>query len=550
MVVNAKEIQFVENKVFDADICIVGAGIAGITIAREFLNTNKKVVVLESGGRKPEDEVNELTTGKNTGLPYFELEETRARAFGGSSHYWVVDILNDEINGVRLRGLDGIDFEKKDWIPYSGWPILKQDLDPFYEKAHEVFKIGPYSYSPSDWYENTDSTCLTFSKKLIETTIFQFARKNIFYEDYYREIGKAENITLILNATALNIETTENAENVTAISAICDDFQNFKVKAKLNVIAAGGLENARLLLLSKDVINNGLGNQHDLVGRFFMEHPHQWNEVGTYYPSESAGYRNLDTYGVHYRYGTPVMGYLTLNNQLLKEEKLLNATVGIDAHKYILTPRGLSEAKIGLKNIAKILKRGRPLNNLSKDLQLFLQNLDTIIYEIMRRSVRGDLKKWNRYGEGYTRVNVKYMSEQEPNPESRVLLGSEKDKYGQNKILLDWKVTENDLRSIKKSLTIIDRELQNDNLGYLEIDFSDLKPSRHLHGGYHHMGTTRMSSNPHDGVVNEHCRLHGTNNLFIAGSSVFPTCGYANPTLTIVALSLKLAEYFKKNFQD
>lgn len=276
MILDATNIEF--NSAIKADVCIIGAGPAGITIARELIGTKFNVVLLESGRRAPDEKTQQLNTGKNVGQPYYDLHEARARAFGGTSHKWHLK-LGDGQEGIRLRGLDKIDFEKRRWVPNSGWPFTKDELDSYYKRAHEIFKIGPYNYNVEDWEEIDSSQVFFNESNIIDTTVFQFAKKNIFYNEYSYEIEKAKNITTYLNSTVLNITANENAAKIKKVVVATSDKKEFTVEASLFILATGGLENPRLLLLSNNVMKCGLGNQNGLVGRYFMEHPPfmEWN---------------------------------------------------------------------------------------------------------------------------------------------------------------------------------------------------------------------------------------------------------------------------------
>lgn len=533
------------SKAFSGDICIVGAGIAGITIAREFINSNKNVIILESGGLAPGGKPEELNEGKKSGFPYYNISKSRGRAFGGTSHLWHIDI-NKDVEGVRLRGLDSIDFEKKDWIPYSGWPFSKQDLDPYYIKAHKLFKIGPYTYDPEDWFADEKPDLLLLGSDKVNSTLFQFARKDIFYKDYRKEIEGAENIITYLHATVTQIVVSENASEVTSLTVQTIGGKTVTVKAQNYVLATGGLENACLLLLSDQVEKSGLGNKNDLVGRFFMEHPHHTRGSGIFYPSEPESQNTNRYYNIHERNGVTGLGYLTLTDDMVRTHKLTNVTIRINGQNEWRL-KGLDEARNSLKAIKEGVHRMKKPDNLNNHMKVLFQNTNLIAYSAMRKFVRGDRNSWNRYPRKYSGITVGIMSEQIPDPESRLTLVREKDILGQPILNLHWKLNALDIKSIRKTLEIIDSEFRSHGLGHIEFEMpEDDEPPKQLKGGYHHMGTTRMHVNPKMGVVNEHCRLHGTNNLYIIGSSVFPTSGYANPTLTIAALSFRLADYLKK----
>ena len=541
MIIHSKEIS--ENSEILADICIVGAGIAGITVAREFAGSSLKVVILESGGFETKDSIDSLNEGENTGLPYYELDEARTRAFGGSSDLWFLNDDSSKEGIVRLRGMDAIDFENREWVPHSGWPFGKEHMDPFYERAHKVFNIGPYNYNPDCWEYPDNFTKLPFSGDSVETTIFQFGRKDRFYGDFRKELEDADNIQVILNATALQINLNEYAKRTDSIEVSSLEGKRFKVKAKHFILAQGGLEIPRLMLLSNNIMKSGVGNQNDLIGRYFMEHPHLWS--GIYYPSDPDLFKNKQLYEIHRRNGLPLMGKLALSESIIREEKLLNNTVSL----HYMPMAALYRPKRAYQKLRKAVREKKIDSNLINDISGVFSNPGASGYAVIRKILRGDRKEWYNKKLKYHGFRLNMMSEQIPNPESRVSLGLERDLFGQQKIELNWCLTSQDIDNMRRFQLILDRELRKNSLGRLEIELKDNSVPSTIHGGFHHMGTTRMDSNPAKGVVDENCRVHGIDNLYVAGSSVFPTVGYANPTLTICALALRLSDYLKNNLK-
>lgn len=540
MILHAKEIE--EMKILAADICIIGAGIAGISVAREFIGSDREVIILESGDYTPNGKTSQLTTGENVGLPYYNLEDTRYRAFGGTSHIWNMthDGSHDDI--VRLRGLDSIDFEKRDWVPNSGWPIKKSELDPYYERAHQAFKIGPYRYYADYWDQIDKKPRLQFEEDRVQTTRFQFARKDVFFSDYLEELDQADNIRVILDATALQIELNEYSNLTSFIEASSFNGKTFRVEAKYFVLAQGGLETPRLMLLSNRQMTAGIGNQYDLVGRYFMEHPHLWS--GIFYPSDLEFFKDYDLYKLHRTDELPMMGKLVLSEEIIRKERLLNNTVSLHYAPMV----ALNKSKDACRYLARAVKSGRYNGELFKQLPNLFANPGAVSYAGLRKLLGGDRKKWYQKSLKYHGFLLNSMSEQIPNPESRMMLGRERDHFGQQKIQLNWALTSQDIRNIRRFQEVLDRELRKNGLGRLGMGLKDDSIPPDIHGGFHHMGTTRMHRDPKQGVVDEHCRVHGIGNLFIAGSSVFPTVGYANPTLTICALAIRLADYHKEKF--
>lgn len=523
-----------------SNICIIGAGVAGITIAREFRDLRTDVVVLESGNFDSESEAKSLNLGEITGLPYHELKDARTRAFGGSSHDWHINP-NGEKAGefVRLRSLDAIDFEKRDWVPYSGWPFKKTTLDPYYKQAHKVFMIGPYRYDADFWQKENTHPELNFKDKKVLTTTFQFGRKDVFLKDYKEELRRTKNIKIYLNATALELEIGEYGNQIKSVTATTPGGKKLYVRSNVFILAMGGLENPRLMLLSNERVKNGIGNQNDLVGRFFMEHPHLWS--GVYYPSSDSFFKKNDLYSIHFQDNLPIMGKLILSDEIMREEKILNNAVSLhysarQAHRK--PARTIHEIK------QSILQKRLDKTTISHLIKI-IGNPEIIFNKAIKKVSGIDcIEKYTKEYK-YDGFLLNTMSEQSPDPESRVTLGREKDRFGQNRIKLNWKLNSSDIRSIRRFEEILDRELRKSSLGHLDIELENDTIPETIHGGYHHMGTTRMATDPKKGVVDENCRVHGIDNLFISGSSVFPTAGYANPTLTIVALAIRLAEHIK-----
>jgi choline dehydrogenase-like flavoprotein len=316
-----------------------------------------------------------------------------------------------------------------------------------------------------------------------------------------------------LNANAIEFEATKDARTVNRVRVACLEGNKFWVSAKLFILATGGIENARLLLLSNRIQARGLGNQNDLVGRFFMDHFGLTS--GTILLSDSNISPALYVHRVRGRHRSsepPVeqslMGELMLSPEVMRSERLANFSA-------VLEPTSKLDAVKG---------------------DGFLKVLYNVIKTVNRRAFNPPLRLRN-------------IIEPTPNPDSRITLTAERDRLGQNRVRLDWRLRPIDKVTIQRSQEIIGMELGRAGLGrlMLTIDKSDTSWPASLEPGLgHHMGTTRMHIDPTKGVVDQNCQVHGISNLFIAGSSVFPTYGYSPPTLTIVALALRLADHIKK----
>jgi choline dehydrogenase-like flavoprotein len=510
----------------EADLCVVGAGAAGIAIALRFIGTGRRVLLVESGGLDFDGATQALYEGANVGRDYFDLDVCRLRFFGGTTNHWE----------GRCRPLDPLDFEARPWVPYSGWPISRASLDPYYARAHELCQLGPYDYAPEFWFLPGESA-LSFDPARVRTGLWQFSPPTRFGEVYREPFAKAAEVRVLLNANLVDIETGEDGAEVKALRIATLAGKRFSVRARAYVLACGGLENARLLLAANRQVNVGLGNQHGNVGRYFMEHPHlPGSRLLASAPSA------IEFYSYEYRRprrgGTLVMGYLNLAPELQTSAGLLNCDCNF------LNDNVGRSGYAALRRVWKAAEQARMPDHLLADLGAALENFDDTFAGLLGRL------GLREYRPDHASFVMWSTLEQAPNPDSRVSLGEQTDALGLPEIRLDWRLSELDKRSLQEVQRTIAEEFGRSGLGRLQIDAwvdADLSTwSPRVTGGNHHMGTTRMTDDPRAGVVDRDCRVHGMANLFVAGSSVFPTSGSANPTLTIVALALRMADHLQE----
>ncbi len=532
-----------EHQQLETEICIIGGGPAGITIANEFINTKFEVILIESGGLKFDYPVQSLSEGKVISINQSDLKNSRRRQVGGNAHAWNAPI-DRKTAGWRCLPLDKLDFESRDWIPHSGWPFKRQDLEPYYKKAHQICGLGKFNYAMEDWMQ-PDSSPLFLSSLGLKTTISHYGHSSIFTHYYPQKIQYASNIKTLIYSTVFNIATNDTGKTVTNLDVGSIKGNKFKVWAKIFILAAGGIENARLLLMSNNHNASGLGNQNDTVGRFFMDHPQI--DLGLFVPFSRQFFNRTQLYDIHGVNGSSILGAISLKKQLLVKQKLPNHGI----HFYPTYHGCLAQAKKSFETIENNLTQGKIPDKFSHHLHNIIWGhkyfVDVIFWKTWRLLSNYNLGKWSFVPYEKTRFSALQLTcqlEQIPHPSNRVILTSEKDCLGQPKIELRWRLTNQEINSLNKITAIFQQELNHSGLGYFyqekqpSLDFKQLS-------GYHHLGTTRMHVNPKYGVVNSDCRIYGINNLFAAGSSVFPTGGYANPTLTIVALAIKLADKIK-----
>jgi choline dehydrogenase-like flavoprotein len=525
--------EMVDKAIIEADLCVVGAGAAGISIAKSLINSKLKVCLVESGGFEYEVATQSLYKGKNIGFDYAPLEVSRLRYFGGTTNHW----------GGYCKPFNEIDFLPREWVPYSGWPITKQELEPYYTQAQKLCGVGPYRYKFSDWFQDD----LEWNHEKIVSQIWQKSIPALNFGKVYRkELDKAENIQVIIYANVVEILSNDTAQIVTGVKIVSlDPSKTATVHAKAVVLACGGLENPRLLLTSNRVQTLGLGNQNDKVGRFFMEHFQvHVGKLLTLKRSQPLAYycHHSNKKGTHIRPG------LMVSEAAQRQHQILNVGMVMHSNTQLQT-----EGYLAVKKVLRTLKSGKSLSSLHRDDVInVLTDLDGAASGLYYR-----LKNTPEPISSNTDIVLEAVLEQAPNPESRVILDTEKDVLGLPRIKLDWRLGDFDKQSTWIATQLAGEEFGRMGLGRLKVEewFSqeDNKfEEKTFLFGYHHMGTTRMSDTPNNGVVDKNCRVHGLSNLYIAGSSVFTTSGHAVPTLTIVALALRLAEYLQKKvaFKD
>lgn len=569
MLIDARGISGGET--IQTEVCIIGAGPAGITAAQEFLGRDLRVCLLETGGLEYSEPVQQLAAaeGNSIGDFYPGAYYLRHRQFGGTGHHWNIHLNSGKL-GVRYVPFDPIDFEQRDEVPHSGWPISKTDLDPYYERAQAVCQIGPYAYDAEAWAD-PQSPPYPFASGNLQTKMFQCGPRAVFLEDYRERFRQSDNITTYLYATAVELETDELGQTVTRIRVATLEGNQFYIAAKFVVVAKGGLESARLLLLSKQGQQQGLGNQRDLVGRYFMDH--QMVRAGLLYPASPAVFDQLALYDLRAVRGTDVIGKFLLSEETMRRHRLLNTATALFPRHAIygwnpmrwLFPEGRRYRSDAVASVQALLqaKRDRHLPaNLLQHLAKIATGLDDIGYMQLRRkplyshpsgAFGFDLGGWSMLPDKQKQFGlfeVVHLAEQAPDPENRVTLGSELDALGCRKIKIYWRWNEIDSQSILKVQDILVEEFAKAGLGRLKLERDRGMPQIILPSIHHHMGTTRMSESPTQGVVDPNCKLHGVSNLYIASSSVFPTGSYANPTLTIIAIAIRVADQVKNQLAE
>jgi choline dehydrogenase-like flavoprotein len=522
----------------ETDVCIVGGGIAGMSIAREFIGTRHDVCVIESGGDAPDEATQSLYDLASVGYPVRQNFMARARYFGGTSNLWA---------GRSMR-LDPIDFQRREWVPDSGWPIDYTDLERYYTRAERILRLPDVGRLMETLARFSDGAAVEralFHDGGLRPRLVVWGRRPLrFRKAFRRQLSGGSNIRIFLNGNATEIVVNDAGNRVDALVAATLNGNQLRISARTFVLACGGLENARLLLVSRGRHANGVGNSQDIVGRYFMDHPRAiLGRVRL-----SVPFRSSLLLGAPLPDGKVQIG-IGPSEERQRRDRMLNSCLTLEPRLSEIA----QQAYQGSANVVKVLMRKGYAGRRSdvfraalpeiRDLVYLLTPREIVPHVIYRHSAR--LKALIRGVRKVHDLTVINFCEQVPRRESRVFLGTRRDRLGMNSLVLDWRIGREETESLRRLQALVAERLAVAGVGRLDNgELDDGAPS--YTDASHHMGTTRMSEDPKGGVVDRNARVHGVDNLFIAGSSVFPTAGNANPTLTIVALGIRLADHLKR----
>lgn len=481
-----------EGETLHADICIVGGGVAGITLAREL--GARSVLVLEAGGLESSEALQDLYRGTMTGLRTWELHRMRMRQFGGSSNHW----------GGWCMPLLPDDFRARAWITGSGWPIGYDELAPYYAYANRMVEIGDAPWDHRQLLARSPFPTIGDPRGDFETRAFLYSPPTRFGTFYREALVESASVRTYLFANVVDIVLDDALRQVARLS--CRAYAGgsshaFTVEANQFVLAMGGIENARLLLASRRQIPEGIANGSGAVG-LFMEHPHYYNSAGAFLPNgpdlrlysrhpiqvpDGDGTRQVD-----------LLGVWAPSDALRDAERLVDFTVQLQIAQEV-------DSKVTARSASSVLAR--------RDAEP-------------------------------TQAVFSLRVEQTPAEDNRLTLSNgELDALGMPRLALHWTVSRDDNLALGRALlsagTFVARELG----GRVFVPTADGAFDWLTYPGGHHLGTTRMAHQASEGVVDGNCRTFDVANLYVAGSSVFRTGGSSNPTLTVIALAKRLADH-------
>ncbi len=523
MLIDSRELP--EAARIEADVCVIGSGPAGVTVAKELAESGADVALLESGGLTLDPATQDLYRGELAGREYGALEGVRMRVLGGSSNHWT----------GYVRALRDTDFVRKDWLPDSGWPITEADMRPYYARAKEIFGLGTASLDGEDWVSKLDLPFVDFNRDTIRhgVAILKPMRFGAYARD---QLSALPNVRLYLYANVTRIQSNPDGTSVDSLRVETLTGRRLLANARHYVLACGGLENPRIMLASNDVEANGLGNSHGVVGRYFMEHLYA-ADAGLVYTDFATSRRLTTVYGSGHETSDGLEVYPHV--EIADGHKAARRTHGL-----LVKIRRFKRSVDGIRALREMLE---DIRNRSSAATVLARLKDAVV-NIDDLSI---LAADRVFGSSPDNKLVA-TAEQSPNSASRVRLHeTERDALDMPRAVLDWRVQDDDFESMRAGMETVGAEFGRLGLGRVQSQLlsDDGAWRENLFWAYHHLGTTRMGDSPQNSVVDRDCRVHGKANLYVAGSSVFPTGGTATPTFTIVALAIRIADTIAARLQ-
>lgn len=484
-----------DGTVLEPDLLIVGGGPAGISMALRLAHTPIRMVLLESGGMSFDAKIQALYEAAEQGAPYLPLDASRVRYLGGGTNLW----------GGWCRPMDEIEFERRDWMPNSGWPITRQTLLPYYPAAQSLCEAGPWLYESAEKWPAADTPAVVLGQGGVKTRWFQFSQMRNSYlpthfgERYADDLKRVPNLQVYLHANATRLGLDPGGKTLKEVSVATLTGRKFAVRPKAVVLAMGAVEIARLMLASNDVMATGVGNQNDVIGRYFADHPIP-RDIGelvlfagkapAYYPQTQA------------IKGAVMRAGFFPSERYRRSKQVMDCSITVEG-------------------------------------ETALDDLGKAAVATAAAAMGVDASNAAAYSLGGG-------CEVTPDPDRRLVLTGERDALSMPRLKLEMRLADSDFAQFRNTIEELGRQLLESRTGLVRL--TRKSRAEWLDGityGNHHMGTARMSADPKTGAVDADLKVHGLENLYVAGSAVYPSYGAVNPTLSIVALALRLADHVR-----
>ena len=497
-----------------ADICIVGAGAAGIVLAVELACRNKSVLLLEGGGPEIEEPSQEPYASELTGLPHRGIHTGRFRAKGGTTTRW----------GGQILELDPLDFAVRPGIEASGWPFAKTELTRHYERALELEGLARVTRQDEAVWHEIGLAPPQFAD--LEPYFSRWCPEPNFASLHRQTLEEHPGITLWLHANA--VEPILEGDAIRGLRCRTLTGAETIFRANQFVFCMGSIESSRFFLQPR---SSGLPwNRSGLLGKHFQDHI-DCNVALVEPIAAKPFHRAFDNlFSRSFKYHP--------KRRLAPSVQTAHGTLNVAATMTFVSDA--DEALARLKTTAKNLLRGRINQVGASDLTFATRNLPLLARQVTRYSLRH-----RAYNPPDARILLRVHCEQEPTSRSSITLSDARDSLGLLRTRLDWQISERELATIRQYVLIAKQSLAGIARIHPDEDLMSGNPNflARCDDSNHHMGGMRMSTSADTGIVDPNLRLYGLTNTYICSGAVFPTSGFSNPTHTLLALAVRLSEH-------
>jgi 2-polyprenyl-6-methoxyphenol hydroxylase-like FAD-dependent oxidoreductase len=522
------DFSLITDTSFETDICIIGSGAAGYACAVSLLESGLRVLLVESGRPKPDEEITKLHLGEVSNQPHTGIHEGRARVVGGTTTKW----------GGQALPFMAEDFQYRPYVQESGWPIGASELAPYYQKAERILGTDPavpFSYQPwQDW----GVTPPAFSANTLDLLVTKWCKIPDFAQQHGDKVQQSATVHLLHNASVTELVPTADATAVRVVNIRSIEGKTGGIRARYVIAATGAIETVRLFLNSTEFGANGLGNDYSLVGKYFQDHVSA--VVGQVLPTSRKRLHAI--FDPFYRNGFKYLPRLRFSPVLAQELRLLHASAQV-----LFPTEARSPLAVG-KQLISTLRR-KQLPSLTDLKALASPRLLLTMAKALARWKLG--KRGSLAGAGPIWLEV--HSEQEPQADSYITLSTSTDAMRMPRAKLHWTIADSTITTIQTVAKLLQTEFEQAGLGTVVLvpwltEGTD-NPRRWLADTFHQTGGLRMATSESKGVVDATCKVFGVDNLYVASSAVFPTSSFSNPTMTIIALAIRISEEIAQRLQ-